>query len=86
MELIEARVEVRRDGRAEGARRQLGVDARLKIDAYFDMMPRRYFIAHTPRQIARHAQVVLRFDDGAPFTTALPGDARRLHGVHPLHA
>jgi [protein-PII] uridylyltransferase len=33
-------------------------------------MPRRYFITHTPRQIARHAQVVLEFGDGAPLTTA----------------
>ena len=83
MALIEARVETRR----ESARRELdalGV-GRTKIESFFDSMPRRYFISHTPPQIARHAQVLLRFGDGRELTTALPGDARRLHRVHPLH-
>ncbi len=68
MELIEARVEVRRDTAAKELE-DLGV-GRIKIDSFFDVMPRRYFISHTPRQIARHAQVVLRFGEGLPFTTA----------------
>jgi [protein-PII] uridylyltransferase len=68
MELVEARVEVRR-GTASKELGELGV-GQTKIDSFFDVMPRRYFISHTPRQIARHAQVVLRFGDGSPFTTA----------------
>ncbi len=32
-----------------------------KIQAFFEGMPRRYFISHTPREIARHALVVLSF-------------------------
>jgi [protein-PII] uridylyltransferase len=68
MELIEARVEVRRDGAREELSR-LGV-GQAKVDAFFDGMPRRYFITHTPRQIARHAQVVLRFADEKILTTA----------------
>jgi [protein-PII] uridylyltransferase len=57
MELIEARVEVRRDGAREELSRQ-GVD-QSKVDSFFAEMPRRYFIGHTPKQIARHVQVVL---------------------------
>ncbi|MCS5636278.1 MAG: HD domain-containing protein [Myxococcota bacterium] len=58
MELIEARVEVRRDGAREELSRQ-GVDEE-NVDDFFNVMPRRYFMTHTPKQIARHAQVVLR--------------------------
>ena len=68
MELIEARVEVRR----EGARQELtglGV-GQEKIDAFFEGMPRRYFITHTPRQIARHAKVVLRHTESHAVSTA----------------
>jgi [protein-PII] uridylyltransferase len=68
MELIEARVEVRRES-ASSELEELGV-GRVKIDSFFNGMPRRYFISHTPRQIARHAQVVLRLGDGRPLTTA----------------
>jgi [protein-PII] uridylyltransferase len=68
MALIEARVEVRRET-ASRELEELGV-GRIKIDAFFDAMPRRYFISHTPRQIARHAQVVLRYGDGRPLITA----------------
>jgi [protein-PII] uridylyltransferase len=68
MELIEARVEVRRETAASELE-ELGV-GRTKIDSFFDVMPRRYFISHTPRQIARHAQVALRYGDDRLFTTA----------------
>jgi [protein-PII] uridylyltransferase len=68
MAIIEARVEVRRDGAREELK-QLGVDG-SEVDAYFDDMPRRYFIGHTPRQIARHAQVSLRFRDSDVIATA----------------
>ncbi|MCP5056125.1 MAG: [protein-PII] uridylyltransferase [bacterium] len=54
---IDARVETRR---AQAARelQALGV-AEARVHEFFEMMPRRYFISHTPRQIARHARVVL---------------------------
>jgi [protein-PII] uridylyltransferase len=68
MRLIEARVEVRRDTAAKELT-ALGIGD-TKIDSFFESMPRRYFISHTPKQIARHAQVVIRFGDGRPFTTA----------------
>ena len=57
--LLEARVERRREGAGEELVR-LGV-GESKILAFFDQLPRRYFLSHTPRQIARHAQLVLRF-------------------------
>jgi [protein-PII] uridylyltransferase len=57
--LLEARVERRRDGaRAELLRLGVGEG---KIDSLFAELPRRYFLSHTPRQIARHAGVVLRY-------------------------
>ena len=68
MELIEARVEVRRESARDELSR-LGV-GETKVQAFFDSMPRRYFIAHTPRQIARHAQVVLRYADDRVMKTA----------------
>ncbi len=68
MELIEARVEVRRDGAREELTRQ-GV-GQNNVEAFFEGMPRRYFITHTPKQIARHAQVVLRHAEKREPTTA----------------
>ena len=47
----------RRDG-ARAELRGLGFDD-TRSEAFFEDMPRRYFIGHTPRQIARHAQVVI---------------------------
>ena len=66
--LLEARVERRRDGAREELVR-LGV-GESKIDSLFDQLPRRYFLSHTPRQIARHAQLVLRFGDGKRVVTS----------------
>jgi [protein-PII] uridylyltransferase len=66
--LIEARVERRMEG-ARAELMKLGV-GRGKIDALFEVMPRRYFVSHTPRQIARHSQVVLRFGSGQRAATA----------------
>jgi [protein-PII] uridylyltransferase len=60
MELIERRVETRRTAATEELIRQ-GRSAE-HIEAYFDMMPRRYFTAHTPTQIARHAAVAMDRD------------------------
>lgn len=68
MEMIEARVEIRRDG-ARGELRGLGFSD-AKISEYFEAMPRRYFISHTPRQIARHARVVMRFADDGVMSTS----------------
>lgn len=66
---IEARVEKRRQAAREELR-ALGV-AEAKIDAYFDEMPRRYFVSHTPRQIARHAKALLSFSDEKKVVTAV---------------
>jgi len=68
-EQIEERVEVRRRG-ARAELQSLGVGSE-KIEAYFDDMPRRYFVAHTPRQIARHALVVMAFDREKRSNTAV---------------
>jgi [protein-PII] uridylyltransferase len=66
--LLEARVERRRESAREELTR-LGV-GETKIQSFFDQLPRRYFLSHTPRQIARHAQLVLRFGDGVRVVTA----------------
>jgi [protein-PII] uridylyltransferase len=66
--LLEARVERRRDGAREELVR-LGV-GETKISSLFAELPRRYFLSHTPPQIARHAQVILRFGDGSRLVTA----------------
>jgi [protein-PII] uridylyltransferase len=68
-EQIEERVEVRLRG-ARAELQSLGVGSE-KIEAYFDDMPRRYFVAHTPRQIARHALVVMAFDREKRSNTAV---------------
>ena len=58
---IESRVEVRRQAAREELR-ALGV-AESKIEGFFDEMPRRYFVSHGPRQIARHARAFFGFND-----------------------
>ena len=68
IELVEARVKVRREG-ARQELHEMGV-SEAKINAFFDGMPRRYFVSHTPRQIARHGRVVLRFTDDRAFKTS----------------
>jgi [protein-PII] uridylyltransferase len=88
--LIDRRVEARRQS-ARAELEALGV-ARNKVDAFFDVMPRRYFTAHTPRQIARHALVVLSLSDEKCFSSAvrdMRGDfsefilcTRDVHGLY----
>ena len=78
MELIEARVERRRSAAAELLEAEK-LDA-AQIESYFAMMPRRYFTAHTPRQIARHAQVVLGWDPETIFAH----DVRDMRGFTEL--
>jgi [protein-PII] uridylyltransferase len=68
VELIERRVEARRSAAAAELAKQ-GVDE-TTVAQYFDMWPRRYFMAHSPSQIARHARVVLDFEPDLVMTTA----------------
>lgn len=68
MELIESRVETR-IGAASAELEALGV-ARERIEGFVEMMPRRYFTAHTPRQIARHALVSLGLGRNRTVATA----------------
>jgi [protein-PII] uridylyltransferase len=58
---IEARVEKRQQAAREELQ-VLGVSD-AKIETFFEEMPRRYFVSHTPRQIARHAKALLAFSD-----------------------
>jgi len=74
LEQVEARVETRRRG-ARTELQKLGV-AVARIEAFFEMMPRRYFVNHTPRQIARHARVVF----------SLPGEKVLASGVREMRA
>jgi len=69
LELIGKRVAQRRATAADELS-ALGV-TESEIEQFFGMMPHRYFIAHTPRQIARHAQVVLALDRDRGFATAV---------------
>lgn len=74
LEQIETRVEQRQDA-ARAELRNLGV-GEGKIESFFEIMPRRYFISHTPREMARHALLLLSHGDGKLFSTAI----RTLHG------
>jgi len=69
LELIEKRVEQRRLTATEELA-ALGI-AESDIEQFFGMMPHRYFIAHKPRQIVRHAQVVYAVDQETGFSTAV---------------
>jgi len=67
--LIERRVETRRHAAAAELRKQ-GADA-AQVQEWFDSLPRRYFTAHSPSQIVRHAQVAMRYDRAQPLATAV---------------
>jgi [protein-PII] uridylyltransferase len=69
IELIERRIETRRAAAAAELRKQ-GVDD-VTMQQYFEMMPRRYFTAHGPQQIARHARVVLAYDPQQRMSTVV---------------
>ncbi len=94
MDLIEARVEKRRDG-AQQELAELGIDP-TTTEAFFAGMHRRYFVTHTPRQIARHAKVVLDYSPEKGITTAfrpMRADftefilcARDVHGLYSMVA
>ncbi len=66
---IESRVEKRRQA-AGTELRSLGI-AEARINAFFDEMPRRYFVSHTPRQIARHAKALLAYSDEKQVVSAV---------------
>jgi len=91
VELIEARVEQRREA-AQRRLTELGISEGA-IRAYFDDMPRRYFVAHGAQQIARHAMVVLGFQPEQVVATrvrSMRGDFSELivvtRDVHALYA
>jgi [protein-PII] uridylyltransferase len=65
-ELFERRVETRRQAAAEELSREGVEDA--AISEYFDLIPQRYFISHTPTQIARHARVAMEHRPERLFT------------------
>lgn len=68
IELIERRVETRRESARSSLIRE-GIPE-LEVDRYYDMMPRRYFTAHSPMQIVRHARVMLDFEGDQMLATA----------------
>jgi [protein-PII] uridylyltransferase len=69
MELVERRVEARREA-ARAELRVLGVGEE-QIQEFYETMPRRYFTAHSPREIARHALVVLSLGSDRLLATAI---------------
>ncbi len=68
LELIGKRVLTRREA-AEKELASQGFDSG-RVQQYFDSLPRRYFTAHSPAQIARHAAVLLPMERGQLFATA----------------
>ncbi len=69
MDLLEKRVELRREA-AAAELRGMGI-GEADIQAFFDAMPRRYLTAHAPRQIARHARVLLGLGPERSVNTAV---------------
>lgn len=69
LEQVEALVERRQDA-ARAELRGLGV-GEAKIQGFFEIMPRRYFISHSPRQIARHALVMLAYSEERIISTSM---------------
>jgi [protein-PII] uridylyltransferase len=91
LELSEQRVEERLAA-ASSELRSLGV-AEAKVAAFFETMPRRYFTAHSPREIARHALVLLALREDRVMATAvreMPGNSSEFilctKDVHGLYA
>ena len=66
---MEAHIESRRE-EAKREIRSLGI-AESRVDAYFEVMPRRYFVSHSARQIAQHARVVLSFAPDQLISTSV---------------
>ncbi len=68
-ELVAARIAVRRDAAREELR-SLGF-AESRALEFFAMLPHRYFVSHTPPQIARHARVVYSLRDAKRFAMSV---------------
>ncbi|HVN40532.1 MAG TPA: [protein-PII] uridylyltransferase [Myxococcota bacterium] len=68
-DLIERRVETRQQAAAAELAKQ-GADAE-QVQAWFESLPRRYFTAHSPSQIVRHAQVGMHYDRAQTLVTAV---------------
>jgi [protein-PII] uridylyltransferase len=68
LEIIGRRVVARREA-AETLLRERGTDD-AQAQQYFDTLPRRYFTAHSPKQIVRHAEVLLGLEPDQLFRTA----------------
>jgi [protein-PII] uridylyltransferase len=68
-ELIERRVETRRQAASAELSKQ-GFDAEA-VQRWLDSLPRRYFTAHSPSQIVRHALVAMRYDRAETLATAV---------------
>ncbi len=69
IEIVESRVETRREAALAELVRQ-GV-AEETVSSYFEMMPRRYFMAHSPSQIARHAKVMFDLMEDGEFACGI---------------
>jgi [protein-PII] uridylyltransferase len=68
-DLVERRVEIRRQAAtAELAKQKVDAAA---VQAWFDTLPRRYFTAHSPSQIVRHALVAMNYDRKQTLATAV---------------
>jgi len=65
-ELFERRVATRRSGATEELVEE-GVAA-TAIEEFFDLIPQRYFLSHTPTQIVRHARVAIEHRRERLFT------------------
>jgi [protein-PII] uridylyltransferase len=68
LELIARRVTSRREA-ANALLLDQGIEE-ARVKQYLDLLPRRYFTAHSPRQIARHAAVLFELEAGDLFKTA----------------
>jgi [protein-PII] uridylyltransferase len=66
MELFERRVATRRVTATEELREEGVPDS--EISEFFDLIPQRYFISHTPTQIARHTRVAIEHRREKLFT------------------
>ncbi len=89
LEQVQARVDERREAARKEIQAQGVGDGR--IDEFFSVMPQRYFISHTPRQITRHAMVAFSLKPEDKMATAVraKGDVsefilctRDVHGLY----
>jgi [protein-PII] uridylyltransferase len=65
VEIVESRVETRLEAARTDLVKQGFADE--MVASYFEMMPRRYFMAHSPSQISRHAKVMFELGEDGSF-------------------